>query len=164
MITYGIDNISFDIKDNLVYTDHKCLELIYLEDENRKLNRIKEMIEPYIRVYKKSDEIKNKLIEVFKSDMPEIKLLRLIHDNKNKYKAIKKKFKFRTNLIKDIIKNVKELQKKEDKIIINTKNEDNILDDRKRKIIGIITLEDLLEAILKIHFKEERESTRITII
>ena len=26
------------------------------------------------------------------------------------------------------------------------------------------TLEDLLEAILKIHFKEERESTRITII
>ena len=53
---------------------------------------------------------------------------------------------------------------KEDKIIINTKNEDNIPDDRERKIIGIITLEDLLEAILKIHFKEERESTRITII
>ena len=57
-----------------------------------------------------------------------------------------------------------EIKIKEDKIIINTKNEDNILDDRKRKIIGIITLEDLLEAILKIHFKEERESTRITII
>ena len=56
--------------------------------ENRKLNRIKEMIEPYIRVNKKSDEIKNELIEVFKSDIPEIKLLRLIHDNK--YKAIKK--------------------------------------------------------------------------
>ena len=119
MITYGIDNINFDIKDNLVYTDHKCLELIYLEDENRKLNRIKEMIEPYIRVYKKSDEIKNELIEVFKSDIPEIKLLRLIHDNKYKYKAIKKKFKFRTNLIKDIIKNVKELQKKGDYYAIN---------------------------------------------
>ena len=114
MITYGIDNLNFDIKDNLVYTDHKCLELIFLEDENRKLNRIKEMIEPYIRAYKKSDDIKNELIEIFKKDIPEIKLLRLIHDNKYKYKAIKKKFKFRTNLIKDIIKNVKELQKKGD--------------------------------------------------
>ena len=39
--------------------------------ENRKLNRIKEMIESYIRVNKKSDEIKNELIEVFKSDIPE---------------------------------------------------------------------------------------------
>ena len=119
MITYGIDNISFDIKDNLVYTDHKCLELIYLEDENRKLNRIKETIEPYIRVYKKSDEIKNELIEVFKSEVPEIKLLRLIHDNKFKYKVIKKKFTFRTNLIKEISKQIKELQKKGDYYAIN---------------------------------------------
>ena len=57
------------------------------------------MIKPYIRAYKKSDDIKNELIEIFKKDIPEIKLLRLIHDNKYKYKAIKKKFKFRTNLI-----------------------------------------------------------------
>ena len=32
MITYGINNINFDIKDNLVYTEHKCLELNFFED------------------------------------------------------------------------------------------------------------------------------------
>ena len=112
MITYGIEDIDFNIIDNLVYTDHKCLELSFIENDKRKLNRIKEMIEPYIRVHNKSEEIKNELIEVFKSEVPEVKLLRLIHNNKYKYKAIKKKFKFRTNLIKDIVNNIKELQKK----------------------------------------------------
>ena len=37
---------------------------------------------------------------MFNSDVPEVKLLRLIHDNKYSYKTIKKKFKFRTNLIR----------------------------------------------------------------
>ena len=112
MITYGIEDIDFDVIDNLVYTDHKCLELSFIENDKRKLNRIKEMIEPYIRVHNKSEEIKNELIEAFKSEVPDVKLLRLIHNNKYKYKAIKKKFKFRTNLIKDIVNNIKELQKK----------------------------------------------------
>ena len=53
----------------------------------------------------------NKLIEVFNSDVLEVKLL-LIHDNKYSYKTIKKKFIFRTNLIKEIVTKVKELQKK----------------------------------------------------
>ena len=114
MITYGIEDIDFDVIDNLVYSAHKCLELSFIENNNRKLNRIKEMIEPYIRVYNKSEEIKNELIEAFKSEVPDVKLLRLIHNNKYKYKAIKKKFKFRTNLIKDIVNNIKELQKKGD--------------------------------------------------
>ena len=55
----------------------------------------------------------NKLIEVFNNDVPEVKLL-LIHDNKYSYKTIKKKFKFRTNLIKEIATKVKDLQKKGD--------------------------------------------------
>ena len=53
----------------------------------------------------------NKLIEVFNSDVPEVKLL-LIHDNKYSYKTIKKNFKFRTNLIKEIATKVNELQKR----------------------------------------------------
>ena len=114
MITYGIDNINFNVGDKLVNTDHKCLELSFIETNNRKLNRIKEIVEPYTRVYTKSEEITNKLIEVFNSDVPEVKLLRLIHDNKYTYKTIKKKFKFRTNLIKEIATKVKELQKKGD--------------------------------------------------
>ena len=114
MITYGIDNINFNVGDKLVNTDHKCLELTFIETNNRKLNRIKEIVEPYTRVYTKSEEITNKLIEVFNSDVPEVKLLRLIHDNKYSYKTIKKKFKFRTNLIKEIATKVKELQKKGD--------------------------------------------------
>ena len=55
MITYGIDNINFNVGDKLVNTDHKCLELSFIETENRKLNRIKEIVEPYTRVYTKSE-------------------------------------------------------------------------------------------------------------
>ena len=80
---------------------------------------MKQIIEPYLRVYNKSDEIKDKLIEVFKSEIPEVKSLRLIHDNKFKYKVIKKKFTFRTNLIKEISKQIKELQKKGDFYLIS---------------------------------------------
>ena len=58
------------------------LELSFIGNDNRKLNRIKEMIEPYIIVHNKLEEIKNELIEVFKSEVPEVKLLRLIHNNK----------------------------------------------------------------------------------
>ena len=58
----------------MVNRDHNALEYAFLEDETRKLCRIKEKIEPYIRVSKKIEEIKDKLIEVFKSDVPEIKL------------------------------------------------------------------------------------------
>ena len=112
IITYGIEFSEFIIRDKLVITDHNALEFNFLEEENRKLCRRKEIIEPYIRVNNKVEEIKDKLIEVFKSEVPEIKLLRLIHDNKYTYKAIKRKFKFRTNMIKDIVNNIKELQKK----------------------------------------------------
>jgi len=30
MITYGIEDIDFDVIDNLVYSDHKCLELSFI--------------------------------------------------------------------------------------------------------------------------------------
>ena len=119
IITYGIENANFNVIDKLVNTDHNAIELNFIENEKRKLNRIKQFIEPYLRVYNKSDEIKDKLIEVFKSEVPEVKLLRLIHDNKFKYKVIKKKFTFRTNLIKEISEQIKELQKKGDFYLIS---------------------------------------------
>ena len=48
----------------------------------RKLDRVKEIIEPYNIANNKIDDISNKLIDVFKSEVPEVKLLRLLHDNK----------------------------------------------------------------------------------
>ena len=71
---YDIDLGNFEVREKLLNTDHNALEYAFLEDETRKFCRIKETIEPYIRVSKKSEEIKDKLIEVFKSDVPEIKL------------------------------------------------------------------------------------------
>ena len=44
-----------------------------------------------------------------------------------------------------------------EKIIIK---EDEKLDNKDSEIIGIITLEDLLESLLKIHFKDEHKLIR----
>ena len=68
-------------------------------------------------------------------------------------------------------------EKKEDEVINEEKNEkkekekimiDDIItidqfENKDRKIIGIITLEDLVESLLKIHFNEEREVIRKSI-
>ena len=47
MITYGIDNLNFNILKKLVTTDHRALSIDFLEDKKRKLDRVKEIIEPY---------------------------------------------------------------------------------------------------------------------
>ncbi len=46
---------------------------------------------------------------------------------------------------------------KEEKIIIK---EDTKVDNKDNEIVGIITLEDLFESLLKIHFKDEHELIR----
>ena len=59
-------------------------------------------------------------------------------------------------------KNKKKKEIKEDIIDIEgikNKNDDD-LDNSEKEIIGIITLEDLIESLLKIHFKDEREIIR----
>ena len=59
-------------------------------------------------------------------------------------------------------KNKKKKEIKEDIIDIEgikNKNDDD-LDNSEKEIIGIITLEDLIESLLKIRFKEEREIIR----
>lgn len=59
----------------------------------------------------------------------------------------------------EIINENKKIKKevKEEKIIIK---EEDKLDNKYNEIIGIITLEDLLESLLKIHFKDEHELIR----
>ena len=44
MITFGIDNINFQILNKLVITDHKALSIEFLDDRKRKLDRVKELI------------------------------------------------------------------------------------------------------------------------
>ena len=66
MITYGIDNLNFNILKKLVTTDHRALSIEFLEDKKRKLDRVKEIIEPYNIANNKIDDISNKLIDVFK--------------------------------------------------------------------------------------------------
>ncbi len=114
MITFGIDNINFQILNKLVITDHKALSIEFLDDRKRKLDRVKELIEPYNIANHKIEEITNRLVEVFNSEIAEVKLLRLLHDNKFNYKTRNRKFTFRSNNIKGIVKIIKEMQKKGD--------------------------------------------------
>ena len=81
-VAYFFLNLNFNILKKLVITDHRALSIEFLEDKKRKLDRVKEIIEPYNIANNKIDDISNKLIDVFKSEVPEVKLLRLLHDNK----------------------------------------------------------------------------------
>ena len=60
MITFGIDNINFQILNKLVITDHKALSIEFLDDRKRKLDRVKELIEPYNIANHKIEEITNR--------------------------------------------------------------------------------------------------------
>ena len=54
LITFGIDNCNFQILHKLVITEHKVLSIEFLDDRKRKLDRVKELIEPYtIATHKK---------------------------------------------------------------------------------------------------------------
>ena len=65
MITYGIDNLYFNILNKLVITDHRALSIEFFDDKVRKLDRIKDIIESYNIANNKIDDISNK--NVFKS-------------------------------------------------------------------------------------------------
>ena len=113
-ITYGLENVDFNIIDKLVLSDHKALSLEFFEDKNIKLERINVIIEPYSIAQNKIDEITEKLKDAFNNDITEIKIKKLIHDNYHNYKPKIKKFKFNTNKIEKIAEKVKELQKLND--------------------------------------------------
>ena len=113
-ITYGLENVSFNIIDKLVLTDHRALSLEFFEDKNIKLERMKELIEPYSIAQIKIDETSEKLKDAFLNDITEIKIKKLIHDNTYNYKTKIRKFKFNTNKIEKIAEKIKELQKLND--------------------------------------------------
>ena len=75
--------------DKLVLSDHKAISFEFLEDNKFKLDRIKEIIEPYAIAQIKIDGISNKLKDAFLNDLKEIKIKKIINDNKHEYKQKK---------------------------------------------------------------------------
>ena len=100
--------------DKLVLFDHKALSYKFIEDNTFKIDRIKEIIEPYAIAQIKVDDISNKLKDTFLNDITEIKIKRIINENKHEFKPKTKKIKFKTNKIKKIVEKIKELQKLKD--------------------------------------------------
>jgi len=49
---------------------------------------MKEVVEPYMIAMNKNKEITDKLINIFKSDIYEVGLLRLIHDKNYNYRIL----------------------------------------------------------------------------
>ena len=100
--------------DKLVISDHKAISFEFIEDNKFKLDRIKEIIEPYNIAQIKIDDISNKLKDAFLNDLTEIKIKKIINNNKHEYKPKIRKIKFKTNRIKKIVEKIKELQKLKD--------------------------------------------------
>ncbi len=93
MITFGIDNCNFQILHKLVITEHKTLSIEFLDNRKRKLDRIKELMESYSITTHRIEEITYRLVEVLNSEIAEIKLLRLLDDNKFNFKTNNRKLK-----------------------------------------------------------------------
>ena len=74
-ITYGLDNIYCNIINKLILSDHKAsLSLEFYKDKNIKLERMKEIIEPFSTAQNKIDEINEKIKDAFLDDITEIKI------------------------------------------------------------------------------------------
>ena len=66
--------------DKLVLSDHKALSFQFLEDNKFKLDRIKEIIEPYAIAQIKIDDMSNILKDAFLNDIKEIKIKKIINE------------------------------------------------------------------------------------
>ena len=86
--------------DKLVLSDHKAISFDILEDNKFKLDRIKEIIEPYAIAQIKTDDISNKLKDAFLNHLTEIKIKRIINDNKYKFKPKKEKLNLKQTKLK----------------------------------------------------------------
>ena len=75
-------------------------------------------LEPYEIAKINKDKITKKLNDIFNEEIPEVGILKLIHDNSHEFKPRNKKFKFNSNIIRKISQKIKELQneKKYDEI------------------------------------------------
>ena len=86
-------------------------------------------LEPYEIAKINKDKITKKLNDIFNEEIPEVGIIKLIHDNYHQFKPRNKKFKFNSNIIRNISQKIKELQndKKYDEIssIIHKTKTDN---------------------------------------
>ena len=112
-LDYFISNINGNlfISNSPCITDHRILLFEINNNVNFKIERIKDILEPYEIAKINKDNITKKLIEVFDKDIPEVGILRLIHDNYHEFKPRNKKIKFNTNIIRNVSEKIKELQK-----------------------------------------------------
>ena len=112
-LDYFISNINGNlfISNSPCITDHRILLFEINNNVNFKIERIKDILEPYEIAKINKDNITRKLIEVFDKDIPEVGILRLIHDNYHEFKPRNKKIKFNTNIIRKVSEKIKELQK-----------------------------------------------------
>ena len=112
-LDYFISNINGNlfINNSPCITDHRILLFEINNNTNFKIERIKDILEPYEIAKINKDNITKKLIDIFNKDIPEIGIIRLIHDNYHEFKPRNKKIKFNTNIIRNVSEKIKELQK-----------------------------------------------------
>ena len=112
-LDYFISNTNGNlfISNSPCITDHRILLFEINNNANFKIERIKDILEPYEIAKINKDNITKKLIDVFDKEVPEIGIIRLIHDNYHEFKPRNKKIKFNTNIIRHISEKIKELQK-----------------------------------------------------
>ena len=112
-LDYFISNINgkLFISNSPCITDHRILLFEINNNANFKIERIKDILEPYEIAKINKDNITKKLIDIFNNDIPEIGIIKLIHDNYHEFKSRNKKIKFNTNIIRHVSEKIKELQK-----------------------------------------------------
>ena len=123
-------------KENEENKENNKVEEPLIPDDNKVANDEKIKVEGALIPDGNDDEI-NENINIDEALAPNNK------DNRKKNKSKK--------VIKDEVIDIEDTNKK--------KKDDN-LENSEREIIGIITLGDLIESLLKIHFKDERDTMR----
>ena len=68
-------------------------------------------LEPYEIAKINKDKITKKLNDIFNEEIPEVGILKLIHDNYQEFKPRNKKIKFNSNIIRNVSQKIKELKK-----------------------------------------------------
>ena len=119
-LDYFISNINGNlfISNSPCITDHRILLFEINNNANFKIERIMDTLEPYEIAKINKDKITKKLNDIFNEEIPEVVIIKLIHDNYHEFKPRNKKIKFNSNVIRHISQKIKELQneKKYDEI------------------------------------------------
>ena len=119
-LDYFISNINGNlfISNSPCITDHRILLFEINNNANFKIERIMDTLEPYEIAKINKDKITKKLNDIFNEEIPEVVIIKLIHDNYHEFKPRNKKIKFNSNIIRHISQKIKELQndKKYDEI------------------------------------------------